>query len=309
MTAAPIKIDLPATSANLGPGFDSIALAMDLWLKISARPAKRTELTALGRDHDICQEARDNLVLTTYQSILETEGIESMPLRLRIRNGIPIGKGCGSSAAARLAGILLANYFGGLHWTKDRVLCKAAELEGHADNVAACLMGGVVLVRSGCDGGMLSERIRLKHPKRWPILLALPPQALSTGESRTVLPDSYTRADAVSNLQNAMLLVSSFISGNRRLFRTAMTDRFHEPYREKLCPLLHCLKPLAGDDGVLGVSLSGAGPSVLLFLDPDHPQSAIRRRVQRHLAQSGFTAELLHTSIGGGCRTQVGSRA
>lgn len=308
MTTPPIQIDLPATSANLGPGFDSIALAMDLWFKVSARPSSRCELTALGRDQDICGRERDNLVLTTYQSILRTKGIDNIPLRLKIRNGIPIGKGCGSSAAARLAGILLASHFGNLRWREDQILCKAAELEGHADNAAACLLGGIVIVRPG-SSSVVAEKIRLKQPDRWPILLVVPAEALSTGKSRTVLPDTYSRADAVSNLQNAMLLVSSFVTGNRHLFGTSMNDRFHEPYRDKLCPLLPCLKPLAGRDGVLGVALSGAGPSVLLFLDPDASQPAIRRQVNRRLAGSGLIAELISTSIGGGCRVDLGSKA
>lgn len=169
----------------------------------------------------------------------------------------------------------------------------------------------IVFPPCGCVSAnkIIAKNVKFKSPRRWPILLALPPEPLSTGESRKVLPDLYSRADAVSNMQSAMLLVSAFGEGDTTLCVAAMTDRMHEPFREALCPLLHVLKPLAGREGVLGVALSGAGPSVLLLLHPDFPPSAARSKVAAHLQAADLPAELLLTRVGGGCRIQVRSRA
>ena len=135
---SPLRLTLPATSANLGPAFDAAALAMDLYLTIDARLANDFSIKATGRDSQICQALQDNLILTTYCDVLEQQGIGIIPLTLRIRNGIPIGKGCGSSAAARVAGVALANYFGRMHWSDSRIIGEASRRERHPDNASAC---------------------------------------------------------------------------------------------------------------------------------------------------------------------------
>jgi homoserine kinase len=293
-----VEIELPATSANLGPGFDAVALAMNLRLRIAARRSCAFKVTARGRDVGICGALRNNLVLSTYQELLAGSGRDAPALELTIRNEIPIGKGCGSSAAARIAGLLLANHFGRLQWSPERLLSKAAHLEGHADNAAACWFGGVVIARANSDTAEVTAvKLQLRSTAQWPLLLAIPEAPLSTEKARQALPDSYSRPDVVSNVQNAMLLVAAFQRGDRRLLGVAMDDRVHEPYRSSLCPLLSCLKPLAGCDGILGVALSGAGPSVLLFIDPDVSVSAVRRRVRARMNQDGLSAELLLTEI------------
>ena len=125
------RISLPATSANLGPAFDAAALAMDFYIHIAARPAKEFSIAATGRDHEICGNLENNLILTTYRDILQNSSREITPLALRIKNEIPIGKGCGSSAAARLAGIALAVHFGRLRWTDAQIIGEASRREHH----------------------------------------------------------------------------------------------------------------------------------------------------------------------------------
>ncbi len=295
--AAALHLALPATSANLGPAFDAAALAIDLYIEIDARPAPEFSIRAAGRDSEICRTLENHLILTTYRQILNTQASEIVPLSLSIKNDIPIGKGCGSSAAARLAGIALANHFGRLGWTDTQIIGEASRLEHHPDNAAACWMGGLAVARMS---GNAEAQVACIRPKgKWPLLLAVPDQALATEEARRVLPEQYSRADAVINIQNSMLLLAAFTQGRRELLATALEDRIHQPYRTRLCPLLPALQEMAmtGAPGILGAALSGAGPSVVIFLDPRASAQKTRRIVAQHLASRNLQAELLLTSI------------
>jgi len=292
---SPLRLKLPATSANLGPAFDAAAIALDFYITIDARPASSFLISASGRDREICQNTENHLILTTYREVLQAEGAEVIPLFLRIKNDIPIGKGCGSSAAARLAGIALANHFGSLRWSNARIMGEASLREHHADNASACWMGGLTVARMSGQGEALVVRIRPKV--KWPLLLAIADQALRTEEARRVLPAQYSRADAVANIQNSMLLLAALALGRHDLLVAALTDRIHQPYRAALCPLLPSVQQLAGKSGILGVALSGAGPSVLIFLDPRASAQKAQKLVAAHLADAGLRAELLLTSI------------
>jgi homoserine kinase len=294
-SAASLHLALPATSANLGPAFDAAALAMDLYITLDARPAPSFSVTASGRDQEICQRLEDHLVLRTYREVLQAREARVIPLSLRIKNDIPIGKGCGSSAAARLAGIALANHFSHLRWNDAQIIGEASRREHHPDNASACWMGGLTVARMSDDAEAQVVRIRPKG--KWPLLLAIPDQALSTKKARRVLPAQYSRADAVANIQNSMLLLAAFTEGRHELLAAALEDHIHQPYRAQLCPLLPCLERLTGTPGILGVALSGAGPSVIVFLDPRSAVHRTRKSVAAHLAGSGLRAELLLTSI------------
>jgi len=288
-------VALPATSANLGPAFDAAALAMDFYIKLDARPAQEFSIAATGRDREICGKLEAHLVLDTYREVLEAAGRLLTPLSLRIANDIPVGKGCGSSAAARLAGIALAVYFGGLHWTDAQIVGEASRREHHPDNASACWMGGLTVARM-C-GEAEAQVVGIRPKGKWPLLLAVPEQSLSTEEARRVLPAQYSRADAVTNVQNSLLLLAAFTQGRPDILSIALEDRIHQPYRAALCPLLPSLQELKGKNGVLGAALSGAGPSVLIFLDPGVSLQKTRRLVATHLSRSRLTAELLPTAI------------
>ncbi len=291
-----LALVLPATSANLGPAFDAAALAFGLFLKIGARTAGEFSISATGRDVEICSRVEKHLILTTYREVLQEAGKPVPPLALSIDNQIPIGKGCGSSAAARLAGIALAVHFGGLKWNDSRIVGEASRREHHPDNAAACWMGGLAVARMSAPG---EAQMACVIPKgKWPLLLALPDQALPTEEARRVLPLQYSRADTVTNVQNSMLLLAAFVQGRRDLLASALDDRMHQPYRAALCPLLPALQQFAaGATGVLGAVLSGAGPSVLIFLDEKINPERVKAEMRRHLQAQGLKAELVATSI------------
>jgi homoserine kinase len=302
-TPGPIRLVLPATSANLGSGFDSAGLAMGLTLTVGASVAEggpELEISATGRDPERVSRTRNNLVFETYRELLTSAGREVLPLRLQIHNEIPLGMGCGSSAAALLAGVLLASHFGQLGWDLQTCMEEACRREGHPDNVAACALG-YMTVSANAEGGVMA--VTCGRAVAWKLVLALPAASLATERARALLPTAYSRTDVVHNIQRSALLVGAFAEGRGDLLRIAMEDRIHQPYRSQVCPLLPLLLPLAGTDGVLGVALSGAGPGVLLVLDAAASVQEVRARIQQ--AASDPNLEVLESRIAGGVRMQT----
>ena len=285
MSQRNLHLRLPATSANLGPAFDTAAMALNLHLDINAVPAQIFSIDATGRDPEACGSLKNNLLLQTYEGVLQDQGRAIHPLHLRVHNEIPIGMGCGSSAAARLAGIALANYFGELEWPRSRVLDVACMLEGHPDNAAACWLGGMtVAAMTGEGDAQQAHAVHFSIPPAWSVMIVLPSKPLATSVSRLALPEVYSRADARANVQYASLLVAAFAQQRGDLLQVAMQDRLHQPYRAAMCPLLPILAPLAGKNGVLGIALSGAGPAVLMVVDSTADRARIHALIRNQVA-------------------------
>ena len=262
-TAAPgpLRLQLPATSANLGPAFDAAGLALDRWLDIRVQPAAQDMIEASGRDREVVGRLEGNLLLQTYHELVPA----APALALRIHNDIPLGMGCGSSAAALLAGVALANHFGRLGLSPEDVRDEACRREGHPDNVAACFHGGFTV--SALDPTGQVHAASFGAELGWWGYLVLPAQGLSTSVARGLLPPAYPRADVVSNIQATALLVAAFALGRADLLLPGTADCLHQPYRAAVCPLLPRLLPLRGGHGICSVMLSGAGPSVLCLPD------------------------------------------
>jgi homoserine kinase len=284
-----VKLRLPATSANLGPGFDAAAVALDFYLEIEAAPASEFSIEASGRNQDLCGKIENNLILETYKKLLRRERREIVPLAIRMNNGIPLGMGCGSSAAGRLAAILLAVHFGEIEWSSDRILEEAYLLEGHPDNVAACWLGGFVV--AACEGRTVHS-VRVAPPEKWRAIVVLPADPLPTSKARAVLPPTYEAADVVVNIQSVSMLGLAFAQGRSDLLRVAMRDRVHQPYRAAICPLLRPLLALAGSHGIIGSALSGAGPSVLVVVESEERVAEAALAIRAALGAS-LEAELL----------------
>jgi homoserine kinase len=262
----PFRLRLPATSANLGAGFDAVAIAFDFYLEIEAQPAAEFSIDATGRDAERCARLEDNLILEAYKRILTAHSRPIVPLAIRMANGIPLGMGCGSSAAGRLAAIALASHYGQLGWDTARILEEAYRLEGHPDNIAACWLGG--FVAAACEGSTVYAA-QVVPPAEWRAIVALPAEPLPTSKARSVLPKNYPLSDVVANLQSVSLLGLAFAQARTDLLAVAMHDRIHQPYRAHICPFLPLLLPLVGSHGILGAALSGAGPSVLVIVDSE----------------------------------------
>ncbi len=265
-SAGSVRLRLPATSANLGSGFDAAAVALDFYLDIEAQAAEKFSIEASGRDAACCSRLEDNLILEIYRRLLEENQRPVTPLAIRMTNQIPLGMGCGSSAAGRLAGIALAVHFGELGWSSERMLEEASALEGHPDNAAACWLGGYV---SAATEGRKVHVARVAPPAKWRAIVVLPAEPLATSKARAVLPASYSQADVIANLQAVSMLGLAFAQTRGDLLRVAMSDRIHQPYRAGICPMLPRLLPLAGQEGILGVALSGAGPAVLVIVEDE----------------------------------------
>ena len=299
MSVPGVRISLPGTSANLGPGFDAVGLAMSMHLTVEAHVAPVFQIQATGRDAELCGALERNLIVETYREVLEAAGREVRPLKLALHNEIPLGMGCGSSAAALLAGVALADHFGGLKLGDAGILDEANRREGHPDNVAACWHGGFT-VSAERDGRV--EYATFAGDAGWEMMLAVQASSLATKKARALLPETYSKADAVFNVQRSSLLVAAFAQGRLDLLRTAMQDRIHQPYRMEACPLLAKLLPLAGEPEIAGVALSGAGPSVLVFLSEG---TTLLEAETRLAAAVEGEVELLPVRIAGGATRAV----
>jgi homoserine kinase len=262
--AGSFRIRLPATSANLGPGFDAAAVALDFHLDVEAVPANDFSVHVTGRDAERCARLDDNLVLNIYRRLMDENDRPIVPLAIRMVNRVPLGMGCGSSATGRLAAIAMAVHFGRIGWCDEQILEEASALEGHPDNAAACWLGGFV---SAATDGRTVHVARVLAPAEWWAIVVLPPEPLATSKARAILPATYARADVVANLQAVGLLGLAFAQGRGDLLKAAMRDRIHQPYRATICPMLPPLLPLAGSHGILSAALSGAGPAVLVIVE------------------------------------------
>src|SRR5437588_10252 len=257
-------VRVPASSANLGPGFDALGLALDLWLECGFAPSSDLAITVEGRDAASIPASAENLIWQTVVRVASDVRLPIGPIQLHIHNSIPLGKGLGSSAAALTAGVVIADELLGLNWKPLRILDEAARLEGHPDNVAPCTLGSIVA--SPIDSGGVTRAIRLDLPKSFDLAIVVPDFDLPTVRARAVLPSGYSREDAVFNVQRASLLIAALATGTTSAFPAAMEDRFHQPYREALVPGLHEILRLRAP-GLLGCALSGAGPSILVFFE------------------------------------------
>ena len=227
-------IRVPASSANLGPGFDALGLALGIYLECRFRPSETLRITVTGRDCDSIPNTEDNLIWQTALAVGRDLGETLPPVELHIQNEIPLGKGLGSSAAALTAGVVIADQLLGLHWKKLRILDEAAKIEGHPDNVAACVLGSIVT--SAIDSGGVAHAVRLELHERYDVAIVVPDSVLPTSKARSVLPDCYSKEDTIFNVQRAALLIAALATGATSAFPTALEDRLHQPYRAELFP-------------------------------------------------------------------------
>lgn len=285
-------VRVPASSANLGPGFDALGLALNIYLECHFRPSETLSIKASGRDAECISVDADNLIWQTALTVARDTETTLPPIELIIENNIPLGKGLGSSAAALTAGVVIADELLGLHWRPHRVLDEAAKIEGHPDNVAACVLGSIVA--SAIDSGGVARAVRLELPDHYGVAVIVPDFPLPTVRAREVLPATYSRADAVFNVQRAALLIAALATGTSSAFPTALDDRMHQPFRTPLIPGLDEVLKLRAP-GLLGCALSGAGPSVLVFYEKgcEHVCDLIRQIFAFH----GHEAEIVLTRI------------
>ena len=264
-------VHVPATTANLGPGFDCLGLALDLWNTITfSQKSHSSSVTVDGEGNGFLPEDETNLILTTAIQLALAHGL-SLPkdLHIHCQNNIPIASGLGSSASAVIGGLVGARNLLGLKISDHELLQTAAKIEGHADNSAACLIGGLIL--AGNNKGDIT--IDQFHMRPLTAIIAVPEFSFSTESARKALPDVVQLSDAVFNINRTVELVHILEKGNYKHLKTAMHDRLHQVYRLPLLPGSEIVMQAAIDAGALGTCLSGAGPSVIAFSNQANAQA------------------------------------
>lgn len=254
-----LRVRVPASSANLGPGFDSFAVALPLLAEFELRPARAWSVSVEGDGQGIPLDD-DNLFVVAARAAAKAAGRELAPQHVVQRSAIPIARGLGSSAAAIVGGAVAANALMGEPIDRRTLLRIASEVEGHADNVAAALYGAFTVALPD-EGGPVATR--LVFPRTWRVCLLIPGRPLSTEQARAVLPAQVSRDDAVFNVAHGAALIAAVMRADGALLAIAMVDRLHQPARTALVPALGEIIAAAREAGAFGAALSGAGPSVL----------------------------------------------
>lgn len=258
-----IHVRVPATTANLGPGFDCLGLALAAYghFYFEERP---TGLEFENIAPQFCNA--DNLAVVAYRRALREMSAEEKGLFLSIRSDIPVSSGLGSSASLLAAGLVAANELHGRPFSKEKLLDLATELEGHPDNVAPALLGGLTASMM-IDGRALSMRYPIHRDAR--VCVLIPDFALSTREARAALPTGVSLADAVFNVSRVAVLLKALETGDWRTVGLAMDDRLHQPYRARLIPEYDEVRTCALDCGAAAFCISGAGPTLLCLCTDD----------------------------------------
>jgi homoserine kinase len=287
-----LEVSVPGTSANLGPGFDALGLALDLRTKVSLEfPTGRPGVRVIGRDATILGRTR-NLVEDGILRYLMTTGRTLPPYALTVDNRLPVARGLGGSAAAAVAGLALGAAALGCPLDPARLLPMAVDMEGHGDNVAPAIFGGLILVWGKGDG-VRARSLPIAESLR--TVVFIPDQTSSTKAARAVLPARIPHADAVYNVARAALLVDALREGRADDLREAMSDRLHQPYRLPALP--HApLIDAAIAAGALGAALSGAGSSLLALCD-DSTGPAVAAAMRARAAELGVAGEVVPLAI------------
>lgn len=286
-----ITVNVPATTANLGPGFDCLGLALDWWNTITVEPARTFQVILKGDSAGLSAD-ETNMVVEHMRIFYQHIGAPMPTLRVTMTNRIPIGKGFGSSAAALVGGLVAGNAIAGTPLTAQELLELANELEGHPDNVSAAIFGGFTI--SVFDGHRV-VCATIEPSQKWRAVVYIPDHALSTKTARGVVPVQVSRSDAVFNIGRAALVAYAFTTGRAGFLPIATQDRLHQPYRVPLVRGMPEMLDAVCAAGAQGAALSGAGPSLIAFATSTTQAAHIRKAftdTAKKLKLTGETAIL-----------------
>lgn len=296
-----VTVEMPASSANLGAGYDCLGVALAITNRVTlearAEALHGIELTVVGEGRGELSADRDNRFVRGLEAAIRA-AVGDVPAdvwwSIRMDNDIPLSRGLGSSAAATVGGVLAGNALTGDSLETKDLLRLATEIEGHPDNASAVLLGGFVASASGPDG---VDAVRFDAPPELRAVLFVPDLRLSTGEMRAALPTAVPFADAVANLGAVAVGVGGLASGRFELLRRLTVDRLHEPYRAGAFPQLPDLVTAARDAGALGACLSGAGSTVLAFVDSEEATAAVSGAFEATAARYELTGHAMSVDL------------
>jgi len=261
-----VRVKAPATTANMGPGYDCLGMALDVWntIEIEVLDSGEPVVEITGEGAGELETGRDNLVYRSMEFLFQDAEQEMPMVRIRCDNAIPLARGMGSSAAAIAGGLVAANAICSQDYTPNDLLEMAATIEGHPDNVAAAVLGGMQLVISDkTEEGSRLYTVPINVPSELHAVVFVPQVRIATEDARAVLPEKVTMADAVHNMGRVGLLVASMATNHPEYLAIATQDLLHQPYRQPLFPAMKVIFKAALDAGALGVFLSGSGSTVL----------------------------------------------
>lgn len=298
-----VTVSVPASTANLGPGFDCLGLALGLRnTVVFSEAAGGLEVEVTGEGQGRIAADAGNLIVRAAEAAFQTAGRRPAGLRVRAVNAIPVGSGLGSSSAAIVGGLAAANALVGGPLSRADLLRLAAGLEGHPDNVAAAVYGGLTL--ASASGDELLVRSLAAPPLT--VAVALPDVRLSTAEARAALPAQVPLRDAVFNIGRALFTVQALLQPDYDLLRSAMADRLHQPYRQALIPGFEAVGAAARQAGAAAVALSGAGPSIIAFAPDRHAE--IGAAMQAAFRAAGLASRIFILPVDGqGVQVQAGA--
>ncbi|MFN8671465.1 MAG: homoserine kinase [Candidatus Sericytochromatia bacterium] len=265
-------IKIPATTANLGSGFDILGIALNLYNYFEFKESDRNNLIIKNNtNRDILLDSEDNLIHFSIKKIFDEFGKKAPPLEISMEINIPFSRGLGSSSSAICGGLYIANKLLNNHFSKNDLVKFATDIEGHPDNVAPCLLGGIVL-SSYYDKKVLAKQIELNSKLKF--IVAIPNFELSTKKARSVLPKRVNFQDSLFNLSRVSFLIQGFCNNDLESIAYGLNDKLHEPYRAKLIKGFNEVKKSAIDSGAIGAVLSGAGPCILAIANNNYDKIA-----------------------------------
>ena len=293
-----VSVRVPATSANLGPGFDALGLALDLFNTLTLHSCDQDSLSAQGEGAAELAGAQTTIAHDAAHRVLRALDCDVAGVHVQMHNAIPLARGLGSSSAAIVGGMCAANEWAhrthSVSLSPRALLDLATTIEGHPDNVAPALMGGLVAAACEPDGDALAVAAVRVPMKLWPqFAVWIPDAELSTHKARGVLPATVSRADAIYNLSRAALLVAALSAGDFEAMREALKDRLHQAQRAPLVPGFDAIVAAALDAGALGATLSGAGPTILAWIAPNANADDVRASMEVAAASSQVAGRAL----------------
>lgn len=280
MSRSKVRVRVPASTANLGPGFDTLGMALDLYAWIEIGFSDQTRIQLHGDQLNGVPNNKNNLMYKVAQQLFAEAGVHHPELDIAMYSDIPLTRGLGSSASAIVGALYAANALIGSPLTDDELFQAATRMEEHPDNVGASLFGGIVVA---FWDGQRAEYIRIEPDDRLEVLVAIPDFHLATEKARHVLPKQVTMKDAVFNVGHSSLLVAALCTGRLDMLRLAMKDALHQPYRCPLIPGMETILREAEHYGALGIALSGAGPTMIAFADREQTD---KRKLEHFLRQT-----------------------
>lgn len=284
------EVVVPATTANLGPGYDCLGLALSLHNRISVRSSSRLQIEISGEGASELPLTAENLIWQSACQLWRRVGQVPRPLALRMENRIPLSRGLGSSSAAIVGGLLIANQLADQPLGQQQLVELASELEGHPDNVAPAILGGMVVSASGSNGLCW---LPLSFPGELRLVVCIPEFKLATQLARQVLPAAVSHRDAVFNLSHAALLVGALAERRYDLLSAATEDRLHQPYRMRLIPGGEAAMQAARAAGAVATMISGAGPTMLAIVTPERAAESVGQAMVEGFAGEQVPAHYL----------------